>query len=99
MNIYVVQRSSTANGQAMGAYQDINRAREEADVDARVAFGQVTQTISNELSPELRVHLIDGKPVGSHAIYTFTLDEAVDHPELPEIEPRPRRRISLNEDV
>ena len=99
MKIYVVQRSSTANGQPIGAYQDLNRAREEADVDARVAFEQVTQTISNESSPELRVHLIDGKPVGSHAIYTFTLDEEVEQPELPEIEPRPRRRISLNEDV
>jgi hypothetical protein len=101
MDVYVVQTSRTGKGEPIGVYRKIDRAREEADANAAVSFGQITQTTSTQLpdGTEMRVHLFEGKPIGSHAIFHFTLDEEVDNPDLSEPEIKPRRGVSLDEDV
>jgi len=81
MDVFVVQRnraSNTGNGVPIGVYVSLIQAQQSADGDAPAAVGKTTHTISEQTADEveMRVHLIDGKSVGTHAIFRFALNEA-----------------------
>lgn len=80
MEVFVVQRNkanNTAGCVPIGVYRSLSRAQESADADAPAAFGKITRTNSVQTPDgvEMRIHLIDGNTVGSHAIFRFALDE------------------------
>jgi len=99
MDVYVVHVNFRGTSQPIGVYADINQAREEADAHAVTCFGSVdiTQTTSTVEGVEMRVHFKDGNPIGSHAIYRFTLDEEVKISDMPEDEFKPRRGMTFDD--
>jgi len=101
-DVYVVQTSSTGDGSGkpIGVYRRIERAREEADVHAAIYGESTPNSTQTPDGTEMRIYLSPtGEIVGSHAIFHFTLDDEVNNSEAPEPETKPKRRISLHEEV